>query len=165
MPPKTSKIYDKLRSVILPLSEIDNALSKKGTITELGCGQGVIAKYLARVKSRKVLGIDANDKRISKLKTTNLHFRIGDITLINYKPQDGFVVSDVLHHLKPNDQEILLLKLNKALKKNGVLVIKEIDTSEFVRSKLSRFWDYAFYPKDKISYWNSNDLRKHLLKK
>lgn len=159
---KTSKIYDLLRSVILPLSEMDVALPKKGTITELGCGQGVIAKYLARRKNRLVLGIDANARRISKLKTTNLSFRIGDITLIKYKPQDGFVISDVLHHLNFSDQKILLLKLNKALKKNGTLIIKEIDTSEFMRSKLSRFWDYMLYPKDKISYWDSGKLEKYL---
>ncbi len=162
MLPQTSKIYDKLRSVILPLSEIDNALPKKGAITELGCGQGVIAKYLAKRKDRQILGIDANGIRIGKSKTTNLRFRIGDITLINYIPQDGFVVSDVLHHLSFKDQKILLSKLNKALKKNGTLVIKEIDTSEFLRSKLSRIWDFALYPKDKISYWNSNELKKYL---
>ena len=161
--PQIYTIYVKLRSTILPLSDIDSALPKKGTITELGCGQGVIAKYLARGKDRKILGIDANGKRIGKLKTKNLSFRVGDITAINYTPQDGFVISDVLHHLKPNDQELLLLKLYKALKKNGILVIKEIDTSEFVRSKFSRFWDYAFYPKDKISYWNSNELKKYLI--
>lgn len=161
--PQISKVYDKLRSVILPLSEMDIALPKKGTITELGCGQGVIAKYLARRESRKVLGIDANDKRISNSKTKNLSFRVEDITLINYKPQDGFVISDVLHHLKADNQELLLLKLYKALKKNGTLVIKEIDTSEFFRSKFSRFWDYVFYPKDKISYWDSNELKKYLI--
>lgn len=164
MSSKTSKIYDKLRSAILPLSEIDRALPKSGTIIELGCGQGVISKYLAKRKNRLVLGIDANIKRIGGSTTSNLRFKVGDITSINYKPQDGFVISDVLHHLSFKDQKALLSKLNKALKKNGTLVIKEIDTTEFLRSKLSRFWDFALYPKDKIIYWNSNELKKYLNK-
>lgn len=159
---KNSQLYGRLRSAILPLAEIDKALPKQGKIMELGCGQGVIAKYLARRNGRLVLGIDSNRERISTSEKRNLHFRVGDITNIVYKPQDGFIISDVLHHISLKDQKSLLSKLNKALKKNGTLIIKEIDTSEFLRSKLSRFWDFTLYPGDKISYWNSNELKKYL---
>ena len=159
---QTSKIYDRLRSTIIPLNSIDEALPKKGAITELGCGQGVIAKYLAKRKDRKVLGIDLNAQRIGKSQVKNLRFKVGDITNLSYKPQDGFVISDVLHHINYSDQKRLLAKLYKALKKNGTLVIKEIDAREFLRSRLSRFWDYIFYPDDKIYYRNSDELETYL---
>ena len=149
---------------MLPLEEIDRVLPQKGHIIELGCGEGVIARHLAKNKKRQVLGIDLDVQRITDSKTKNLKFKVGDITAINYKSKEGFVISDVLHHLSFKDQNILLSKLHKALKKNGALVIKEIDTSEFLRSKLSRFWDFVFYPSDKINYWNSNNLKSYLTK-
>jgi 2-polyprenyl-3-methyl-5-hydroxy-6-metoxy-1,4-benzoquinol methylase len=158
------RIYDRLRSAILPLSEIDNALPKKGKITELGCGQGVISKYLAMRKDRYVLGIDLNKERIGKSKNRNLQFKVGDITRNVYKLHDGFVISDVLHHLSLEGQKILLTKLHKALKDDGLLIIKEIDTNEIIRSRLSRFWDFIFYPNDKINYWNSKELKTYLEK-
>ncbi len=157
-------IHNFLRSMMLPIKAIDKAIPKSGKITELGCGEGVIASYLAKHPKRHITGIDLNVKRIRKSKNINLHFKVGDITTINYLPQDGFVISDVLHHLSLKDQKLLLAKLGKTLRKKGVLVIKEIDRSEFLRSKMSRFWDFIFYPNDKINYWNSEGLKSYLEK-
>ena len=158
------KIYEQLRKLMLPLHEIDEAIPKTGKVTELGCGQGVISEYLARRKSRDVTGIDLNPSRIGKKKKKNLKFKVGDIITFDYKPQDGFVISDVLHHIKYDDQKLVLAKLYRLLKKNGALVIKEINAEEFIRSKLSRFWDFVFYANDKIYYSASDDLKIYLEK-
>jgi len=147
---------------MLPLAQIDTALPKNGKITELGCGEGVIAKYLASRKNRTIVGIDSNFQRIPKFKSSNLQFKAADITNIKYKPQDAFVISDVLHHITPAKQKILLKNLYTALNKNGILVIKEIDRGEFLRSHMSRFWDFIFYPKEKIYYWDAKKLTLYL---
>ncbi len=157
-------LYNFLRSAILPLKEIDVALPQKGCIIELGCGEGVISTYLARNKQRKIIGIDLNNNRIANTTSPNLAFKVGDITKTNFKHQEGFVISDVLHHIAPEKQKKLLGNLHKALKKNGVLVIKEIDKDEFLRSKMSRLWDFILYPNDKINYWSSLDLKTYLIK-
>ena len=91
---------------MLPLEEIDRVLPQKGHIIELGCGEGVIARHLAKNKKRQVLGIDLDVQRITDSKTKNLKFKVGDITAINYKSKEGFVISDVLHHLSFKDQNI-----------------------------------------------------------
>lgn len=155
-------LYESFRSHILPLTQIDQALPLKGVILDLGCGEGVITKYLAQIKTRKIIGIDSDKKRVSAINTGNISFKVGDIRKIPIRNVDGVVTSDVLHHLSKNEQIRLLQKIFVGLRKNGVLVIKEIDTNEFVRSKLSRFWDFILYPKDKISYWDSNELTKYL---
>lgn len=149
---------------MLPLKEIDEAIPQKGKIVELGCGEGVISSYLARSKKRQILGIDLNTRRITNSRMSNLKFKVGDITNINYKPQNAYVISDVLHHIEPVKQKRLLEKISKALGKNGVLVIKEIDKDEFLRSKMSRLWDFLLYPNDKINYWSSVDLKTYLIK-
>lgn len=159
-----SSIYDFLRSFMLPLSEIDQAIPNRGRIIDLGCGKGVTAKYLARIKTRQVVGVDNNKKRLQNSTQNNLIFVLDDIRNYKLKAPDAVVISDVLHHLKFKDQKELLVKIAKNLKKGGVCIIKEIDTNEFIRSKLSRFWDFIFYPKDKIYYQDSESLRDFLKK-
>ena len=155
-------LYTSLRTAILPLKQIDHALPQKGEIIDLGCGQGVLATYLASKSTREVTGVDTNTARIPKSKLKNLKFINDDIRSYNLSGAKGIVLSDVLHHLKREDQKILLRRIAKGLSKGGVLIIKEIDTGEAIRSKLSRFWDFIFYPGEKIEFSNANDLKKFL---
>lgn len=157
-----SAIYDFLRSLMLPLDKINHAIPKRGEIIDLGCGEGVIAKYLARTKTRNVIGVDNNNKRLQKSTQKNLKFILADIRNYDTSGAKAIVISDVLHHLNYKDQRKLLNKIARGLKKDGVFLIKEIDAGEFVRSRLSRFWDFVFYPKDKIYYNHAKDLIKKL---
>lgn len=154
--------YEFFRKQILPFDKIDRALPKTGVILDLGCGQGLIARYLAQQGNRRVIGIDSNIYRLPKDNLPNLTYKKGDITKITFGQIEGVVISDVLHHLQPKHQLSLLSKIHKNLKNGGVLVIKEIDTGEFVRSKLSRLWDWLLYPKDKIAFTNSKYMTKTL---
>ncbi|SRR3989344_5504134 len=154
--------YDYFRSLILPLNLIDNFLPKTGTIVELGCGEGIISKYVAQRKSRKVIGVDNDIKRLPSENKNNLQFLRKDITKYEIPKASGYILSDVLHHIKRSEQKKLIKRTYFKLRKNGVMVIKEIDTKEFFRSKLSRLWDYLLYPKDKIYYWNSKALITYL---
>ena len=157
-------LYLALRKLILPLEEIDSAFPKTGKIIDLGCGQGIIASYLSQTKSREVIGIDADNLRLPKSNQKNLIFMKKDLRSINLSKINGAVISDVLHHLEPKEQKVLIKKVYLALEKNEVLVVKEIDTAEIIRSRLSGFWDFIFYPKDRI-YFNSAVNLKNFLKK
>ncbi len=157
-------LYLALRKLILPLEEIDASLPQNGKIVDLGCGQGIIASYLARVKSRQVAGIDNDKLRLPKSTQKNLTFSEGNLNTIRLPSIKGAVISDVLHHLNRDDQKNLIKKIYHALENNGVLAIKEIDTEEFVRSRLSRFWDFLFYPKDKIYFNSARSLKNNLSK-
>lgn len=155
-------IYDFLRTLILPLDEIDRALPNRGTIIDLGCGQGIIAKHVARNKNRTVIGVDLDAKRLEKSTLANLRFELADIRKYNLKGADAVILSDVLHHISLIDQARVLENIKKSLKKEGLLIIKEIDTAEAIRSKLSRFWDLVFYPKEKIYFQNAKVLKRKL---
>lgn len=154
--------YELLRKLILPIGEIDKAIPKRGRVLDLGCGQGLIAHSLSKQSGRQVVGIDANKSRLPKYSRKNLTFKKSDITKLSIEKINGAVLSDVLHHLPLENQNKLLEKIFKNLNKNGVLVIKEIDTSEFIRSHLSRLWDFILYPQDKIAFTNSKYLKKIL---
>lgn len=122
----------------------------------------MIAKYLSSVDSRSVTGVDANRKRLPNIKKENLKFITADIKKFKFTKVDGVVISDVLHHINLLNQKKLLKKISQQIKGEGVLVIKEIDSSEYVRSKLSRLWDFLLYPQDKINYWHFKNLKVFL---
>lgn len=155
-------LYDFFRKLILPFTEIERALPKSGIIIDLGCGEGLIAFNLSKNSKRQIIGIDANKKRLPKSLQKNLTFINEDITKLPPKKINGAVISDVLHHLSLLDQKKLLNNIYQNLKKNGVLVIKEIDTSEFIRSHLSRLWDFILYPQDKITFTSHKYLKDTL---
>ena len=157
-----TKFHNFARSMMLPLAELDRSLPKKGKIIDLGCGEGVIAIHLAGRKNRQVLGIDINAKRVQKTHLKNLKFKVADIRNYNLKNVDGVVLSDVLHHINPQDQKKVLSNIASSLKRGSRLIIKEINTEEFIRSKLSRFWDFVFYPKEKIYFLSAGVLIKNL---
>lgn len=157
-----SSIRDYLRPFILPLDEIDKFAPKKGSIVDLGCGEGIIARHLAKIRTRQIQGIDSDQSRLPKSQQSNLNFQKGDITNVNLRQLDAVILSDVLHHINYQEQENLLKKIFQALNKNGVLIIKEIDSGEFIRSKLSRLWDFILYPQDEISYTSTIELTKKL---
>lgn len=156
-----------LRSVMLPLAEIDNALPKLGNIYELGSGWGSIATFLAeKSEARCVVGIDLDAQKIEYAKfstvLTNVQFIHGDVLKYSYKKPMGFVMSDFLHHIPYLKQEILLKKIIKNSSRKTILLIKEIDANDGWRKWLSRFWDLLLYPHDSIYYRSKSQWRQKL---
>lgn len=156
-------LYKSLRSFILPLEKINNFLPKHGRIIDLGCGQGIIASYLAKERGRIVIGVDSNIQRLPLSDSKNLKFVNADLRTFNTRGASAVLLSDVLHHMNFQDQIEVLKKIAKSFGEGSVLVIKEVDAAEFLRSKISRFWDYVFYPKEKIYYSPSTELKQKLM--
>lgn len=156
--------YDVIRSWILPLKQIDGLIPENTKVLDLGCGEGVLAAFLARQPSRQVLGVDADRTRLPKSTLKNLNFKYADITKFDFIGYEVVILSDVLHHIPKKDHINLLVKISESLNKNNLLIIKEIDTKQFFRSKFSRVWDFLLYPKDEITFYNSDNLIKTLKK-
>ncbi len=157
-----------LKYLIVPFTNIDKALPSAGTILDLGCGEGIISFFLAQNKNRRIIGIDKNLHKIRLAQNQarccqNISFTQGDIFKINLPPRiDGVILSDMLHHLSIINQQKILLKISLLLKKGGILVVKEINRDDMIRSKLSRLWDAILYPQDKINYYSSAEIIKLL---
>lgn len=161
--------YSLLRSLILPVSQIDTSLPSTGLIYELGSGFGVLAHEIAKSSiNREVIGMDIDETKVAVANKTyylpNLTFLVADAIQFQFKSASGIVMSDFLHHLDYESQEKLLNKLNGRLSKKGVLVIKEIDKSDSIRKLLSRIWDFLLYPEDTIKYRSQSQWQKLLEK-
>ncbi len=152
------------RWLVVPFVQIESFLPKKGLIIDIGCGEGVLGVLLAIASpKREVIGIDLNKKKVKLGKTVakdigNLSFEEKDVLRQRLPHADAFVLSDFLHHIPASEHKNLLKKIVESLTKNGALIIKEIDLKDGIRAKISRIFDFLFYPFEKVSFINSEKL-------
>lgn len=169
---KTSKAkrYVLLRWLMCPFSVMEKHLPRSGTIYDVGCGEGIMVQYVARVRpTRTVIGVDTDARRIKTAKQAtreleNVDFKVQSALKTDFKRASGVIVSDFLHHISYEDQEKLFVSISKGLRKNGVFLIKEIDRADTIRRIMSRFWDWVFYPQDTIYYRDMHETVNRLNK-
>lgn len=138
------KVYSLLRLTILPIEKIDEIVPKKGRMVDYGSGFGITSCYLAlSSKKRSMVGIEYSKKRVKKAKVIsagikNLRFRVGDVSKINGLNADAHLLIDILHHMAYGSQIRLLNGIIKKMRKNDLVIIKEIGKRPF----LKYLWNY-----------------------
>src|SRR3989338_675441 len=126
------KLYAYLRFLILPIRRIDETLPKIGTITDYGCGFGVVSCYLAlSSKRRKIAGIEYDAGRIKKARIIgkgikNVKFIVGDASKKRITKSNANLLIDVIHHIPYDGQIKLLNNIIKSARKNDLIIIKDI---------------------------------------
>ncbi|MBA3827666.1 MAG: 1-acyl-sn-glycerol-3-phosphate acyltransferase [Taibaiella sp.] len=116
-------------------------LPLKGTITDLGCGYGFLSYLLQFMdKDRHIIGVDHDDEKIAVanhcyMKAPTQQFVCADLRSYSIIPQDAFIISDVLHYLQPEEQERLIGECVSNLNENGIIIIRDGDTSLPIRQR------------------------------
>jgi len=127
---------------------------RSGNILEVGCGHGVFTTFLA-VSSlgRSVVGIDIDGEKIALAKQSVLglrngeanlsfeHRSSGDVPLID-GGWDAIVFADVLYLLPVEARTALLAECVEALSPDGLLVVKEVDTSPKFKAQMAQFQEF-----------------------
>ncbi|MDO8638518.1 MAG: glycosyltransferase [Candidatus Daviesbacteria bacterium] len=144
------QIFTKIRLWDSPYEKLESTIPKQGKIIDLGCGDGFLANYLAIASpKRNILGIEVNPIRIDHAYKgiKNTKFICGDITTEDIPQADVILLVHVLHHLRSyKEQEVLLKKCVQKLKKNGRLIIVEIDKKPLVKYFLGWISDIIIVP-------------------
>ena len=124
-------------------------IPKNAVITDIGCGYGYMSIILAMgSEQRQVTALDYDEEKIgvaahNALTSTNISFAAADARFFEYHASDVFILSDVLHYLRPAEQEELLEKLFNLLKHQGQIIIREgnaADTKKHGATKLSELF-------------------------
>jgi len=133
-----------------PFDEIEKVVPKKGVITDLGCGEGILTNFLAISSSeRKLTGIEIDKERIVQADKgiSNTSFVYGDVTKVKIPKSDAIIFSHLLHHLPSyKKQEELLSKSLESLNSNGSLIVVEVDTKPLFKYVTSLLTDYFLVP-------------------
>ena len=119
----------------------ESLMPKQGQIVDVGCGYGVLPYMLMyKGRQRTILGVDYDDDKIAVAdncvdKSDKLSFAVGDVTSFEFPESDGFIISDVLHYLREEQQVQVIRNCVAKLKKQGVLVIRDADKDIANRQK------------------------------
>lgn len=116
-------------------SQIIDLVPIKASVTDIGCGYGFLSYMLNFTSSkRNVLGIDNDKKKIDMAnncfsKNDNINFVCKDIVNTELPKSDVFILFDVLHYLKFEEQKNLLLYLADNLNENGIIIIRDANSN------------------------------------
>lgn len=126
----------------------ESLLPKKGTITDVGCGYGFLAYMLSFMsKDRVLIGTDYDEEKIATAnncfsKNKNISFFAADATECDLPKSDAFILSDILHYLPAIEQEKLIVKCLNSLKPDGMLLIRDADSSLSKRHLGTRYTEF-----------------------
>ncbi|MCX6279902.1 MAG: MMPL family transporter [Bacteroidetes bacterium] len=118
-------------------------MPREGAILDLGCGYGFISYMLMFTSDkRQITGVDYDERKITVAencfsKNERINFVCADVSEFLIAPNDGFILSDVLHYLTPEKQDELLRKCLSNLRRGGVLLIREANSDLSERHKKS----------------------------
>ncbi|MCG8699952.1 MAG: 1-acyl-sn-glycerol-3-phosphate acyltransferase, partial [Bacteroidales bacterium] len=115
-------------------NSINSLVPAKGHVTDIGCGYGYLSYILSLTeKNRTVFGIDYDDEKIAvaqnnSLRDDRIDFTCADVTKYQLPESDTFILSDVLHYLKENERDKLLIQCVAKLKESGKIIINDGNT-------------------------------------
>ena len=154
------KVLHQIRQIRIQyiLNQFKNKKIKNLDILDLGCGGGLICEPLSRLGAN-VTGIDFVKNNISvaklhakqkKLSIKYINQDIEELALI--KKFDLIILFEVLEHLE--DWKKFLIKINKNLKSNGLIIISTIN-----RTLISKY--LAIYFAENILKWIPKGTHNH----
>lgn len=147
---KFTEPFTKLRFWDAPFREIEIVVPRAGKIVDLGCGDGVFTNCFALTGPQRMLtGIELNKERIVEADKglKNTRFIHADVLKKNFFQPDVFLMIHLLHHLlSRTDQEKLIKKCSKTLKKGGKLVVVEVDVKPTFKYLVSWLTDHFVVP-------------------
>lgn len=164
------KLYALLRSLILPVNEIEKILPAKGRILDVGCGFGFTSLYFALKNSNRfVVGSEISAKRITLAKriskeVKNIAFKTSSLIEEKNEKFDAILAIDLLHHISHEQKKHFFKKASNNLSPNGLLIIKDIDK----KPTFKYIWNYlhdSLMVKFAKLYFYSSDQHKNLILK
>lgn len=164
-----SKTYVLLRYILLPFKCIEPYLPKKGFIVDLGSGYGSYDIYFAlRESKRKIVGLELIKSRVNIAKQAskgikNVNFKPQDFTKDSkIKSADAICMLDFIHHIPYPTQEVILRECFKKLKKNGLLIIKDIAEKPRWKFLHNYIHDKIMTKNDKLYFLKMGELMQKL---
>lgn len=146
---------------------IVDLLPEKGTILDIGCGDGSFILY-AQKKRPKLLfeGIDLSKTAVKTAKIRGVIANVKDITRESntIKKYDFLILAEILEHVS-NPEEIMKIIKTK-YRKGIILTIPNIAWGWYrLRLLFGKFpMDWLYHPGEHIRFWSLPDLKWWLTK-
>jgi len=124
----------------------DRIVPRRARVTDIGCGYGPLCYMLAQVSpERDILGIDYDDDKIAVAQNgwlrqhCRLRFEQANALNYNLPESDVFIMNDMLHYMSADHQKQLIGNCVAALADGGQIIIRDGNSEEQRRHRLTRF--------------------------
>lgn len=120
-------------------------IPRQGQITDIGCGLGPLCYMLSMLSDkRQLLGIDYDEDKIAVarhawLKNNRIEFVYANALESDLPESDVFILSDMLHYMSYENQELLLSKCIRLLKPDGMVIVRDGNKSDEEKHKVTKF--------------------------
>jgi len=130
-----TRLFLLARSSIIPFAALDPELrGLKGRVLSLGCGHGVLERYLAEINPDvEVVGIELDEERVdaaaaSAHRYPRVAIRQGDARdLGDVGTVDAAIAVDVFHHVPLDDHVRVATALASVIRPGGRLLVKDMN--------------------------------------
>jgi SAM-dependent methyltransferase len=144
--PRRGRFYRAVRLTCAGFVGIADHLPRKGTVVDLGTGEGLFAHVLARRSpDLRVVAVDHHAPRVERLKAsaegTNIDAVCASMQTYELPPCEGVALVDVMHYLDAGTQEALLRNAYRALLPGGTLVMRDPDRAAGLRFFVNRVYE------------------------
>jgi len=152
--PLSDRVHCHIRWWTAPFAALETEVPRDGAILEIGCGHALFSTYLALTStSRQVRGVDIDADKIEQAGLALARLAPGEADIaVEHRPSgdvptriggwDAIVLVDVLYLLSPSARRELLGRCVDALAPDGVLILKEVDTSPRLKAAVAQFQEF-----------------------
>lgn len=128
-------------------SFFNEVIPSDARVTDLGCGMGQLDFMLSLYSpDRRVHGIDYDADKIAiashgwlMARCPRLSFEEADAMSAELPESDVFVISDMLHYLKPEDQQTLIRRCAERLAEGGMILLRDGNDEDKAGQKMTDF--------------------------
>ena len=147
------------RLAVVPLGALDHELrSLRGRVLSLGCGHGLLERYLAEINPAvEVDGYELDRGRVEQARRTEgrsprVRVHAADVTRLDPAEQfDAALAVDVMHHIPADRHGPILETLRRHTTPEGRLLIKDIATEPRPKYLWNRFHDRVVAGESELS--------------
>jgi len=117
----------------------DRLIPRDASVVDVGCGYGQMCFMLGMLApERKILGLDYDEDKITLARhcflcSERIHFQCADMREMTLPQADAFLFNDSLHYVDDEKQEEVLSYTLSRLSDDGMIVVREGDSSDLQR--------------------------------
>jgi cyclopropane fatty-acyl-phospholipid synthase-like methyltransferase len=164
--PLSTRAFLGARLAVVPLGAMDGELHElKGRVLSLGCGHGIVERYLAELNPDVTVdGYELDGARVHLAAETGaaaprVTVSCADVTqLSDLETHDGALAVDVLHHVAPEAHVDIARALHRCLRPGGTLLVKDIDTHPRWKHRWNEMHDRLVAGPDTIHCRSAEDM-------
>jgi 1-acyl-sn-glycerol-3-phosphate acyltransferase len=127
---------------------VNRLIPRDAKVVDIGCGYGYMSYLLGFVsEKRQILGIDYDAEKIELAvncisASSRVRFVAEDAVTYPFEITDVFILSDVLHYMSPERQELLMTACIRNLSPRGILIIRDADSDLEKRHRGTRYTEF-----------------------